>query len=312
MTTLISVIQDIGAAGAIGWVFVSIIGLGLLILLAAIFRADRTVANLTLSVITLAAFTLALTTAFRSSDPRTLTFDEQSERRGTALALPALACVDDLAGEPVLSVCERALFASADTAAASVSYAGDMISRLVSHGDVTVASKDKSVELNALRRAVERDRYGLIAQVLMSRHNCSPSACGVFSSLNDPSHITANMQRRKYDETVGRYAASWRNGTTQALPVATTPSSDVGVLPDNLPPSAPTGRPSTIDFPTADSIPPVTIMTTEPAAPQPPAAKSAVKAAEPAKRPLPKPKAAPSSAAPAPSSAPVQLAPTPR
>ena len=55
-------------------------------------------------------------------------------------ALPALSCIDDLAGEAVLSACEKALFGSPETAAAALSYAGSLISRLTAFGDVAAAN----------------------------------------------------------------------------------------------------------------------------------------------------------------------------
>ena len=56
-------------------------------------------------------------------------------------ALPALSCIDDLAGETVLTACEKALFGSAETAAAALSYAASQISRLTALGDVAAAEQ---------------------------------------------------------------------------------------------------------------------------------------------------------------------------
>ena len=78
-------------------------------------------------------------------------------------SLPALSCVDDLAGESVETACEGALFASPDSVAAAVSYAASQVSSLTAFGDVSAANKVMTPELQALRRAVERDRYGLVA-----------------------------------------------------------------------------------------------------------------------------------------------------
>ena len=53
-------------------------------------------------------------------------------------------------------------------------------------------------ELQALRRAVERDRYGLVAHVLVVRDSCQPSNCAAFQSLTDHNQVAANMQERIY------------------------------------------------------------------------------------------------------------------
>ena len=56
-----------------------------------------------------------------------------------------------------------------------MSYAASQITRLTALGDVAAANGSMTPELQALRRAVERDRYGLMAQVLLARDHCTPS-----------------------------------------------------------------------------------------------------------------------------------------
>jgi hypothetical protein len=182
------------------------------------------------------------------------------------------------------------LFGSAENAAAAVSYAASQITRLTSFGDVTSANKNLTSELAILRRAVERDRYGLMAYVLMARDHCTPSDCAAFGALADRHQIVANMDERTYDGLISRYAPTWNApaALASAPPFA-------AVLP-----STPTGKPTNADFPTAASTPPVNIMTPEPgAAPTPAAAANA---------PLPSPRPAASAAA-APTAAKKQSAP---
>src|SRR6202008_1461398 len=83
--------------------------------------------------------------------------------------LPALSCIDDLAGETVLTACEKGLFGSAEAAAGAVSYGASRVTRLTALGDVAAANRNATPELQALRRSVERDRYGLVAHVLLTR-----------------------------------------------------------------------------------------------------------------------------------------------
>ena len=178
--------------------------------------------------------------------------------------MPALSCIDDLAGDAVEDACEKALFGTPDATAAAVSYAASEISRLRSFGDVTAANGVMSPELQALRRAVERDRYGLVAHVLVVRDSCQPSNCAAFQSLTDHNQVAANMQERIYEGLVSRYASSWN------MPASTTDAAMTG-MPALA--SVPTGKPTDAEFPTSASIPPVNIMTPEPpagAAPSPP------------------------------------------
>ncbi len=150
-------------------------------------------------------------------------------------------------------------------------------------------------ELAALRRAVERDRYGLMAYVLVARDHCTPSDCAAFRALTDNHQIVANMDERVYDGLVARYAPSW-NAPAAVAPVAA------------LAPSMPTGKPTNAEFPSAASTPPVSIMTPEPGAAAPPAPPRAPASTPVANAPLPSPRPA-AAAAPAPAAAKKQPAP---
>ena len=127
------------------------------------------------------------------------------------------------------------------------------ISRLTGSGDVAAADQSASSELQAVRRAVERDRYGLMAYVLMARDRCTPSSCAAFRALADHRQIVANMDERVYENLITRYSAAW-NAPPLAAP---------GLV-AALPPSVPTGKPTNADFPSAASTPPVNIMGPEP------------------------------------------------
>jgi hypothetical protein len=174
------------------------------------------------------------------------------------IALPALACVDDLAGDLVLSNCEKALYGSAESTAAAVSYAAAMVTRLTAIGDVATANKAMTPDLLALRRAVERDRYGLMAYVLLTRDHCTPSDCAAFRSVTDRQQLANNMEGRTYEGLVTRYASQWNAPPPQPQPA--------GGLLAGLAPTMPTGKPTNADFPSAASTPPVSIMTPEPGA----------------------------------------------
>jgi hypothetical protein len=109
--------------------------------------------------------------------------------------------------------------------------------------------------IRALRLALERDRYGLVAHVLMTRDGCTATSCETFKFFNNFSKIVENINARSYDVLVGRHMLAW--GTGGVVP-------PLGAM-QAAPEEAPTGRPTSADFPTSDSIPPVNIMTSEPA-----------------------------------------------
>jgi hypothetical protein len=290
------------------WLTLAAAGFFGIVVLVTLLRAEKSVANGALTVITLLAIGIAVAATIRGFGPDGQPASAETRPlRPMVATLPALSCIDDLAGETVLTACEKALFGSPESAAAALSYAAFQITRLTAFGNVASANKNPTPELMALRRAVERDRYGLMAYVLAVRDHCTPSACAAFRALTDYRQIAANMDERAYDGLIARYAPSW-NAPATVQPVAT------------LAPSTPTGKPTNADFPSAASTPPVSIMTPEPGttttAPRPPASPAAANAPMPSPRPgaaaTPALAAAKKPAAPkhAPA-APVQLAPAP-
>jgi hypothetical protein len=226
------------------------------------------------------------------------------EARAGAIATRAtmpgspLACLDAMAGDAVESSCERTLFATPEAMAAAVSYASAQIglftdvSAFVNRGNPGMAPL-----LASLRRAIETDRYGLVAHVLATRDGCTADQCPALALMSDASRVTNNLSQSTYDLYVARHSAAW----PAPGPAATTPP--VAAIPGMpgaqpalagtstlVPPGTP--RPD-LFFPSSDSIPPVNIMTAEPAA-QPESTGSTPPARTPPRRPqsAPQPKQA--------------------
>jgi hypothetical protein len=288
------------------WLTLAAAGFFAIIVLITLLRAEKSVANGALTVITLLAIGIAVAATIRGFGPAGGRAPAETQLPAQVnAALPALSCIDDLAGDTVLAACEKALFGSPESAAAAVSYAASQITRLTALGDVVAANRNMTPEMQALRHAVERDRYGLVAYVLVARDHCTPSECAAFRSLTDHDQIAANMDERTYDRLISRHAPQWNAPAAAASVVSA------------LPPSMPAGKPTNAEFPTSASTPPVSIMTPEPAPATAPAASRAPAPA--ANAPLPSPRPTPPTAptvaaakkpAPKPrAAAPVQLAP---
>jgi hypothetical protein len=300
------------------WMTLAAAGFFGLILLITLVRAEKSVANGALTVITLLSIGIAVAATMRIYGPSGEVAPTETRAQAAVTAsLPALSCLDDLAGDAVAAGCEKALFGTPDTAAAAVAYTAARIDRLTALGDAATADKSLTLDTKVLRKALERDRYGLVAQVLVARNGCTQFDCAAFRSLTDQQQVAANMDAHLYDQLVARYAPTW-----------TMPAAAPGALPPNsiavLPPSMPSGKPTNAEFPSASSTPPVSIMTPEPptaATRQPPAANAAAapaprapaatsaQAAAPAAPAAKKPPAP--KAARAPAAAPVPLAPPP-
>ncbi|WP_456717093.1 hypothetical protein [Bradyrhizobium sp. USDA 4353] len=273
------------------WLTVAAAGFFALIVLVTLLRAEKSVANGALTVITLLAVGIAVASMMRSQDPSQRAGNgDPATTASVGLSSPALACVDDLAGDLVLSNCEKSLFGSADMTAAAVSYAAGMLSRLSQVGDLANANKVMTAELLALRRAVERDRYGLMAYVLLTRDRCTPNDCVMFRTVGDRQQLVNNMEGRTYEGLVTRYASQWN-----AQPAA--PGQPVVGTFAGLAPSTPTGKPTNAEFPSSANTPPVSIMNPEPTASTRSAAPAAAPKPQPPTQLAPPPAAPPSVAA---------------
>jgi hypothetical protein len=259
------------------WVTLAAAGFFGIIVLITLVRAEKSVASGALTVITLLAIGIAVAATLRGHEPaaRGASVETRSSP-ATMAALPALACIDDLAGDVVGQACEKVLFGSPESTAAAVNYAASMLTRLTALGDVTTAQRTMSRETQAMRRAIERDRYGLVAHVLLARDRCTPTQCAAYRSLTDNHQIITNMDEHAFDLLVARYSPSWN---APQMTAATGPLA-------MMPPSMPTGRPTNAEFPSSANTPPVSIMTPEPGTgAKPPAAAGAAAAPTPAARP---------------------------
>lgn len=170
-----------------------------------------------------------------------------------------LACLDALAGETVQAACERAVFATPAGVASAVAYVAAQYALL---SDMTAFNTRGGAgigdDLVPLRRGLEADPFGLLAHVLVRRDGCTSEHCAAFALLRDPSHVRTNIIARTLQHYVDHYRDVWARSAEMAA---------VGVAD-----AAPTGTadparrkvPVNIDFPSAASIPPISIMNPEP------------------------------------------------
>jgi hypothetical protein len=184
----------------------------------------------------------------------------------------ALACLDAGAGERVEAACEAAIFLKPETTAAAAAYVEAKL-RLLADGMGYSRRMQGSYDsaLAQLQRSLETDRYGFVAHVLATRDGCTAEACDAFGLFGDAGAIKSNINARTFENSVARHAANWP--TRKSAPVAEAsppePSPAASLSP------APVFRP--IDFPSAASIPPVSIMTEPAGAPAAPAETNAAR-----------------------------------
>jgi hypothetical protein len=238
-----------------------------------------------------------------------------------------LGCLDQPLNEPLAAGCERVLFGSPENVAAAVAFVNARVSLLADGLDAAARAGDTSFDnlLNAVRGGLENDPFGVLAYVLLQQPNCQAEQCGALTLLRDPNKVRVHLQEKTFDTLVARYASNWgrsrpvADAMNPAAP-ATASAAPPPVITSSTTPSTGTGTPASAkyDFPSSSSIPPVSIMSSEPAAPPPAATPASAPAAaqhrEPRRPPGVRPQAPsarasaqqePAAAAPAP----VQLSP---
>jgi hypothetical protein len=267
------------------WTAGAAAGLLLLLLLIALFRGG--LGAVIGSVVRIGFLALAMVAAWvvfnwvqdRDRIEARRALDQRLDELTARVLAPAsvLGCLEPGLGDAVDNSCEKELFASPETigaATALVAARWSLLGRAAEH-----AKRDAGYDarLDGLRRTLQADRYGFLAQVLSTREGCSASRCDGLERLSDPTRVRANLAERTFESLVARNAVAWANRvhvpTTAAAPV---PNPNVA-------------------FPSASSIPPVSIMNTEPGAGTPAAA-----APTPPRRPPPPKAARPAAAKPAP------------
>jgi len=202
----------------------------------------------------------------RAAERRALT--QRFAELSTAALAPssALACLDGAAGEAVENACEKAVFAAPQATAGAVSY---MAARLTLLADGLAFARgsdpDFAATLASLRRAIELDRFGVAAHVLAVRDGCTAERCAAFAWLHDSSVIKSNLKAQVFEQYVSRYATDWDKSPPVAVKEAPqVPVASVGeqAAPAKVP------VPDKYEFPSAASIPPVSIMNPEPPLPK--------------------------------------------
>ncbi len=193
-----------------------------------------------------------------------------------------LACLDALAGESVEAACERALFVSPASVAAAMSYVAArlaLLSGMVAYAERGGADIDEV--LLSLRRSLEADRFGFLAHMLAIRDGCTSQNCKALALLHDASRVRANLSGETLDRYLEHYLVLWAKAPDGTLAEGAQAQAAA---------TAPGPRKVNIDFPTAASIPPVSIMNPEPTGPVLPGVAAAAAA-----NPNPQPAAPPSS-----------------
>jgi hypothetical protein len=205
----------------------------------------------------------------------------------------ALACLDVTSGDAIEVPCEKAIFAAPQSVASAIAYVAARLSLLgdaldyASRGNPNFA---KGVAF--LRKSVENDHFGFVAQVFATRYGCTASKCDGLAMLKDTSKIN-------------KYLPTWQERTASTPPMAALPAP---LRPSGAAPNSTLAGGKGLIVPSADSIPAVSIMVDEPQASTRPSGEAGAPAApssraatpqRPARAPQPAPIAPPTQLSPA-------------
>ena len=202
----------------------------------------------------LALIALGGSTIYAYSERERIEERRALERRLAELRAPALApgsslaCLDGGSSEAVERECERALFAGPESLAAAATYSAARLS-LLSDGMKFASRRDPGLDstFDNLRRSIEQDRFGVVANMLVVSNGCTVDRCDAFALLRDATRLRSNMRDKTFDILVARHSPNWqtvaqRNGVV----ISGAPSSSAAVsavlsgaaMPETLP-SAP-------------------------------------------------------------------------
>ena len=248
--------RDGWAGGAVRIVLAAIVAAGLVALLAQNGLRERAEAR-------------------RALETRVAETNARAMQPGSPLGCLLLDTGDALDG-----ACEKAVFANAASVVAAVAFVGARLSLLADarrlgggHGLGGMTS------MADLRRALERDTFGIASHLLATRNGCQVDRCDAYALFTDTGILQINMRGRVFEAYVKRHADEWNESAAAVAKVPDkAPDADRQAGDAAAPQSgsqmgtqggSPGHMPTKFDFPSAASIPPVSIMNPEPKAAAP-------------------------------------------
>lgn len=246
-----TVIAEITFA-AVAWVGIAAAALLVTIAGIALLRKRLAAALVGVAVVGIAIWAAhAWSVSARDAERRRL------EGRIAALEAVALAprsplsCLGTGANETLVSACERVLFASAETVAAALSFTRAGLA-LMQEAQTRLPNAATKSAGSGLRATLQQDRFGFTAHALELHFGCTAQSCPALSVLPDSARVLANLREGLFERKVAAHSAAWQSAPAPA-PEPPAAVSELTHVP----------LPSTFTLPSADSIPPVSIMDPE-------------------------------------------------
>jgi hypothetical protein len=271
---MLGVDSEFGASLLRLWIAAGSAALVVVLSAVAFFQPHRLAANSALRpafVVGGAIFGALITWAFSdgagaggaAAERRALELRAQQLNAQVLMPGSPLACLESVAGEKVEAACEKALFASPASVASASAYVAAQLTLLANiRTFARQDSADLGPVLTPLRRALETDRFGFVAHVLAIRDGCSAQKCKSLALFRDANRVRANLSAGQLERYLEYYASAWT--AESEVPVADAARAAPAAT------GSAAGQPKkvvNIDFPSAASIPAVSIMNPEPNGP---------------------------------------------
>jgi hypothetical protein len=149
----------------------------------------------------------------RALDQRILGLTAQATAPGSSLG-----CLEAGLSKAVEGACESALFAGSGMVTSALAYVSAQLSLLADAINyVNEADPTYLAAVAGLRRSIETDRFGFVAQVLTTTDGCTIEQCSPLALLTDPTHVKSNIEKGTFNGLAAKYASGWArsgNGTT--------------------------------------------------------------------------------------------------
>lgn len=198
-------------------------------------------------------------------------FEQRAEELSARALAPGspLACLDGTAGENVEAACEKALFATPASVASASSYVAarlNLLANMAAYAKRGGAGIDDV--MIPLQRSLETDRFGFLAHLLTIRDGCTSQSCKALVVLRDAGRVRSNLSAQTLDRYLEHYLPVWAAAPDGALAEAAQSSANTAGQSGN----SGARKMVNIDFPSAASIPAVSIINPEPTGPASPGA----------------------------------------
>lgn len=127
----------------------------------------------------------------------------------TAATDSVLGCLSVSSMQTLDEACEKAIFAEPQRVAAALGVTAERM-MLLNDASIYAAREPGFLDrFDPLRKSLEADQYGFVANVLANDYKCLPDSCTRMRMFKDPEKVKANLANRKFEALLAKHKANW-------------------------------------------------------------------------------------------------------